>query len=73
MGKSWRREHGLHESWVSGHPLLLWPRHVDEGIGKGQRCSSLFRDPCGLSGGGKGLEDSSAALAWHSAWRIVGS
>ena len=64
---------GLHEGWVSGHPPLSWPRHVGEGIGKERKCSSVFRGPCRLSGGSKGLEASSAALTWYSAWRIVGS
>lgn len=36
---------GLHEQCLSGHPLLYWPRHIEDGIRKGQGCCSCPQRP----------------------------
>lgn len=63
---------GLHGAGYQDILRCCSPEHVDKGIGKGQKCSSIFRDPSGLSGGGKGLE-ASQLLGTVLGLPIVGS
>lgn len=42
--------------WVSGHPPLLRPRHVDKGIGRGRSVPPSSEIPTGFLVGAKGLE-----------------